>query len=132
MTSTWYQCFKYYHDGVQKRVVAEDKPFTKTEAYFADAKFYEKNERIPEALPISVPSFRKIIIGEASSTKDTPKIHEFKEDNEILKEVHSSSNSKKDDKWITPTPSLSKTSEVEKKPTEVIKLRSVLRYIPKS
>lgn len=36
---TLHQCFKYYQDGMEKRVVAESQPFTKTEAYFADPKF---------------------------------------------------------------------------------------------
>lgn len=76
--SSWHQCFKYYHDEVQKSVVVEDKSFTKIEAYFANAKFYEKKETIPEALLISMPSFGKIITGGASSIKDAFKIHESK------------------------------------------------------
>lgn len=54
--STWHQCFKYYHNGVHKRVATEDKPFTKVEAYFAYSKFYREKETILEALPILVPS----------------------------------------------------------------------------
>lgn len=47
MPSTGKKFFKYYHDKVQKRVVAKDKPFIKIEAYFVDVKFYEENETIP-------------------------------------------------------------------------------------
>ncbi|KAL2533510.1 Uncharacterized protein Adt_06861 [Abeliophyllum distichum] len=42
--STWHQCFKYSRDGEVKYVVAELKPFLKEESYFADAKFYSKDE----------------------------------------------------------------------------------------
>ncbi|XP_075109051.1 uncharacterized protein LOC142180854 [Nicotiana tabacum] len=41
--STYYQCLKYNKDGVENKIVADDKPFSKAEAYFADAKFYLKN-----------------------------------------------------------------------------------------
>ncbi|XP_019234165.1 PREDICTED: uncharacterized protein LOC109214680 [Nicotiana attenuata] len=41
--STYYQCLKYNKDGVEKKIVADDKPFAEAEAYFADAKFYLKN-----------------------------------------------------------------------------------------
>ena len=36
--STLHQCFKFYRGGV-KKVVADTKPFTEVESYFADAKF---------------------------------------------------------------------------------------------
>ncbi|KAL0455857.1 UNVERIFIED_CONTAM: hypothetical protein Slati_0924900 [Sesamum latifolium] len=38
--STWHQCFKYSRDGIVKKVLADDKPFTEVESYFADAKYY--------------------------------------------------------------------------------------------
>ncbi|KAL0449509.1 UNVERIFIED_CONTAM: hypothetical protein Slati_1507300 [Sesamum latifolium] len=38
--STWHQCFKYSRDGIVKKVLADDKPFTETESHFADAKYY--------------------------------------------------------------------------------------------
>jgi len=37
---------KYYEDGVSKRIIAYDKPFTEAEAHFADAKFYFKKYAI--------------------------------------------------------------------------------------
>ncbi|XP_075095392.1 uncharacterized protein LOC142173674 [Nicotiana tabacum] len=43
VSSTYYQCLKYCEDGVEKKIVADDKPFTEAESYFADAKFYLKN-----------------------------------------------------------------------------------------
>ncbi|XP_027102394.1 uncharacterized protein [Coffea arabica] len=42
--STLYQCFKYYRDGVVRKVTADDKPFTEAETHFTDAKFYLKKE----------------------------------------------------------------------------------------
>ncbi|XP_027182068.1 uncharacterized protein LOC113780468 [Coffea eugenioides] len=42
--SILHQCFKYYRDGIVKKVVADDKPFIEAEAHFADAKFYLQNE----------------------------------------------------------------------------------------
>ncbi|KAH0777557.1 hypothetical protein KY290_008968 [Solanum tuberosum] len=36
----------YYEDGVSKRIIAYDKPFTEAEAHFADAKFYFKKYAI--------------------------------------------------------------------------------------
>ena len=50
--STVHQCFKYYQDGIQKKVVADMKPFAVSETYFADYRYYDEyNEEIPEALP---------------------------------------------------------------------------------
>ncbi|KAL8493640.1 hypothetical protein ACS0TY_024719 [Phlomoides rotata] len=37
---TLHQCFKYSDQGVVKRVFGDDKPFTKVESYFADAKYF--------------------------------------------------------------------------------------------
>lgn len=61
--STLHQCFKYYQDGVQKRVVDESQSFTKSEAYFVDAKFYLEDKVIPEALPVFVPVSNKTYKG---------------------------------------------------------------------
>ncbi|KAL0290917.1 UNVERIFIED_CONTAM: hypothetical protein Scaly_2653600 [Sesamum calycinum] len=38
--STWHQYFKYSRDGVVKKVLADDKPFTKVESHFTYAKYY--------------------------------------------------------------------------------------------
>ncbi|KAG9442248.1 hypothetical protein H6P81_018102 [Aristolochia fimbriata] len=37
---TLHQCFKYWENGEQKTVYADESPFTEAEASFADAKFY--------------------------------------------------------------------------------------------
>ncbi|KAG9453148.1 hypothetical protein H6P81_006052 [Aristolochia fimbriata] len=42
--STLHQCFKYYQDGEEKTVFADECPFTESEASFADAKFYSKEK----------------------------------------------------------------------------------------
>lgn len=37
----WHQCFKYKTpEGETKRIFANTKPFTTTEAFYADSKFY--------------------------------------------------------------------------------------------
>ena len=56
--STLHQCFKFYGRGV-KKVEANTKPFTKVESYFADAKFYTKNNVIQEVLYAIIPSIGK-------------------------------------------------------------------------
>ncbi|KAL0295619.1 UNVERIFIED_CONTAM: hypothetical protein Sangu_3192200 [Sesamum angustifolium] len=38
--STWHQCFKYCRNGIMKKVLGDNKPFTKSESHFADAKYY--------------------------------------------------------------------------------------------
>ncbi|KAG9450288.1 hypothetical protein H6P81_010253 [Aristolochia fimbriata] len=38
--STLHQCFKYWENGEQKTVYADESPFTEAEASFADAKYY--------------------------------------------------------------------------------------------
>nr|XP_027086548.1 uncharacterized protein LOC113708287 [Coffea arabica] len=44
ISSTLHQCFKYCRDGIVKKVVADNKPFTEAEAHFAGAKFYLQKE----------------------------------------------------------------------------------------
>ncbi|KAH0665037.1 hypothetical protein KY285_026243 [Solanum tuberosum] len=39
---TYHQFLKYYEDGVAKKIIADNNPFTEAEAHFADAKFYLK------------------------------------------------------------------------------------------
>ncbi|KAL0413001.1 UNVERIFIED_CONTAM: hypothetical protein Sradi_1501800 [Sesamum radiatum] len=43
--STWHQCFKYCHNGVVKKVLGDNKPFTEAESHFADAKYYIEGNR---------------------------------------------------------------------------------------
>lgn len=45
--STLHQCFKYCRNGVVRKVIADDKPFT--EAHFADAKFDLKPSSLQKA-----------------------------------------------------------------------------------
>nr|XP_027102928.1 uncharacterized protein LOC113724201 [Coffea arabica] len=42
--STLHQCFKYCRDGIVKKVIADNKPFTEAETHFVDAKFYLHKE----------------------------------------------------------------------------------------
>ena len=57
--STLHRCFKFYGRGV-KKVEADTKPFTEVESYFADAKFYTKNDVTQKFLPAVIPSTRKV------------------------------------------------------------------------
>ncbi|KAA0042438.1 uncharacterized protein E5676_scaffold121G001210 [Cucumis melo var. makuwa] len=54
VTSTLYQCFKFYHDGV-KKVEADSNPFSEVESHSTDAKFYLKTDNSPEAVLVEVP-----------------------------------------------------------------------------
>ncbi|KAG9453545.1 hypothetical protein H6P81_006449 [Aristolochia fimbriata] len=51
--STLHQCFKYYQDGEEKTVFADECPFTEAKASFADAKYYseEKGATSSKAAP---------------------------------------------------------------------------------
>ncbi|KAL0410534.1 UNVERIFIED_CONTAM: hypothetical protein Slati_3643100 [Sesamum latifolium] len=54
--STWHQCFKYCHNGIVKKVLSDNKPFTETESHFADAKYYiEGAKKEKEVLPSEEP-----------------------------------------------------------------------------
>ena len=46
-----HQCFKYCLDGVQKRIIADTRPFAVTESYFADSKFYDQHANTSEPKP---------------------------------------------------------------------------------
>ena len=50
---TLHQCFKYLQSGI-KKVNADLKPFAKTEAHFANAKFYVEDEIPNEVLPVEI------------------------------------------------------------------------------
>ncbi|KAL0455728.1 UNVERIFIED_CONTAM: Retrovirus-related Pol polyprotein from transposon opus [Sesamum latifolium] len=59
--STWHQCFKYYCNGIVKKVFGDNKPFTEAESHFADAKYYiegakkEKETQINLKQPLKPP-----------------------------------------------------------------------------
>ena len=53
--STLNQCFKYLQSGI-KKVNVDLKPFAKTEAHFANAKFYVEDDIPNEVLPVEIPS----------------------------------------------------------------------------
>ncbi|KAL0451386.1 UNVERIFIED_CONTAM: hypothetical protein Slati_1116700 [Sesamum latifolium] len=54
--STWHQCFKYCRNGIVKKVLGDNKPFTEAESHFADAKYYiEGAKKEKEVLPSEEP-----------------------------------------------------------------------------
>ncbi|TYK14772.1 uncharacterized protein E5676_scaffold1610G00100 [Cucumis melo var. makuwa] len=58
VTSTLHQCFKFYQDGI-KKVEVDSNPFTEAESHFVDAKFYLKNDNIPEDMPAEIPLIKR-------------------------------------------------------------------------
>ncbi|KAG9458313.1 hypothetical protein H6P81_002821 [Aristolochia fimbriata] len=63
--STLHQCFKYYQDGEEKTVFADEFPFKEAKASFADAKYYseEKGATSSKAAP------PKVVKGELAKLK---------------------------------------------------------------
>ncbi|KAL0419156.1 UNVERIFIED_CONTAM: hypothetical protein Sradi_1329100 [Sesamum radiatum] len=56
VTSTWHQYFKYCRNGIVKKVLGDNKPFTEAESHFADAKYYiEDANKGKEILPLEEP-----------------------------------------------------------------------------
>ncbi|KAL0379307.1 UNVERIFIED_CONTAM: hypothetical protein Sradi_3236200 [Sesamum radiatum] len=54
--STWHQCSKYCCNGVVKKVLGDNKPFTEAESHFADAKYYiEGDKKVKEISPSEEP-----------------------------------------------------------------------------
>ncbi|KAH0651622.1 hypothetical protein KY290_032532 [Solanum tuberosum] len=43
VSSSYYQCLKYLEGRIERKIVADDNPFTEVETHFADAKFYLKS-----------------------------------------------------------------------------------------
>ncbi|KAL0308744.1 UNVERIFIED_CONTAM: hypothetical protein Sradi_5816700 [Sesamum radiatum] len=58
--STWHQYFKYYRNGIMKKVLGDNKPFTEAESHFVDAKYYiEDAKKGKEVLPPEEPKSSK-------------------------------------------------------------------------
>ncbi|KAL0439552.1 UNVERIFIED_CONTAM: hypothetical protein Slati_2438200 [Sesamum latifolium] len=56
VSSTWHQYFKYCRNGIVKKVLDDNKPFTEVESHFADAKYYiEGAKKEKEILPSEEP-----------------------------------------------------------------------------
>jgi len=58
VASTLHQCLKYYRDG-EKRTNGDVKPFTKAESYFANARFFDEDAPLKEAMPATISSTGK-------------------------------------------------------------------------
>ena len=58
VASTLHQCLKYYRDG-EKKVNGDTKPFAKAESYFADARFFDEDAPLKEAMPATISSTGK-------------------------------------------------------------------------
>uniref|UniRef100_M1DNM7 Reverse transcriptase family protein n=1 Tax=Solanum tuberosum TaxID=4113 RepID=M1DNM7_SOLTU len=43
VSSSYYQCLKYLEGGIERKIIADDNPFTEVETHFAYAKFYLKS-----------------------------------------------------------------------------------------
>jgi len=64
VASTLHQCLNHYRDG-EKKVNGDTKPFAKAESYFADARFFDDDAPLKEAMPATISSTGK------RSEKDT-------------------------------------------------------------
>jgi len=53
VASTLHQCLKYYRDE-EKKVNGDTKPFTRVESYFADARFFDDDAPLKEAMPATI------------------------------------------------------------------------------
>ncbi|KAL0373847.1 UNVERIFIED_CONTAM: hypothetical protein Sradi_3300400 [Sesamum radiatum] len=54
--STWHQCFKYFRNGIVRKVLGDNKPFTEAESHFAHDKYYIKGaKKEKEVLPSEKP-----------------------------------------------------------------------------
>ena len=51
--SSLHQCLKYYRDE-EKKINGDAKPFTKVEFYFADARFFDEDAPLKEAMPATI------------------------------------------------------------------------------
>ncbi|KAL0317411.1 UNVERIFIED_CONTAM: hypothetical protein Sangu_2155400 [Sesamum angustifolium] len=54
--STWHQCFKYYRNGIVKKIFGDNKPFTEVESHFADAKYYIEDAKKGKEIIMKQPS----------------------------------------------------------------------------
>ncbi|KAH0707302.1 hypothetical protein KY290_010337 [Solanum tuberosum] len=58
VSSSYYQCLKYLEGGTERKIVADDNPFTEVETHFADAKFYLKSYVVKGAKSNDVKSIK--------------------------------------------------------------------------
>ncbi|KAL0332959.1 UNVERIFIED_CONTAM: Transposon Tf2-11 polyprotein [Sesamum calycinum] len=54
--SKWHQCFKYCRDGIVKKVLDDDKPFTEAESHFVDANYYIEDAKKGKEINMKQPS----------------------------------------------------------------------------
>ncbi|KAK4406219.1 hypothetical protein Sango_0628400 [Sesamum angolense] len=54
--STWHQCFKYCRNGIVKKVIGDNKPFTEAKSHFADVKYYIEDPNKGKEINMKQPS----------------------------------------------------------------------------
>ncbi|KAL0291947.1 UNVERIFIED_CONTAM: hypothetical protein Scaly_2612700 [Sesamum calycinum] len=55
--STWHQYFKYYHNSIVKKVLSDNKSFTKVESHFTDAKYYIEDINLKQLSKLPLKGF---------------------------------------------------------------------------
>ncbi len=105
--STYHRCFKYFQDGQIKKVMADDKPFTKAKSFFADAKFYLEDDTLEGIQVITPPSTEEVKLQYEIPKPDLPA--------EVKEEAKQNENSK---------------GKTKQQGSETVKLTPVLRYVP--
>ncbi|KAK4389855.1 hypothetical protein Sango_2322500 [Sesamum angolense] len=73
--STWHQCFKYCCNGIVKKVLGDNKPFTEVESHFADAKYYIEDVKKGKEINMKQPS-KPPLKGFVPSTQEEEGGHE--------------------------------------------------------
>ncbi|KAH0722357.1 hypothetical protein KY290_005034 [Solanum tuberosum] len=58
VSSSYYQCLKHLEGRIERKIVADDNPFTEVETHFADAKFYLKSYVVKGAKSNDVKSIK--------------------------------------------------------------------------
>ncbi|KAK4384240.1 Gag-Pol polyprotein [Sesamum angolense] len=73
--STKHQCFKYYRNGIVKKVLGDNKYFTEVESHFADAKYYIEDAKKGNEINMNQPS-KPPLKGFVPSTQEGERRHD--------------------------------------------------------
>ncbi|GAA0170942.1 hypothetical protein LIER_25093 [Lithospermum erythrorhizon] len=74
VSSTLHQCLKYYKDGMEKTVQADENPFAVEEFHFADAKYYKKNDKSQHEERAKAPQVVTLPLKGFVTPKEGPKV----------------------------------------------------------
>ncbi|KAK4389612.1 hypothetical protein Sango_2298200 [Sesamum angolense] len=84
--STWHQCFKYCRNGIAKRVLGDNKPFSEAKSHFVDAKYYIEILRKQERFYPQKSQNHLLSLGKLPAEATTKKLHGLNATQMMLKE----------------------------------------------